>query len=105
MIWNSTNLMEAVDPKIIAEALSEFRDRIDRIDGQILELLNSRAQLALEIGRQKKVADLPVYAPEREKAVLERLVAGNQGPLPAAAVESVFRAIIQQVRMLEDANH
>ena len=82
--------------------LHAFRNSIDQIDGKILELLNRRTEAALEIGKLKKANNQPVYAPEREKAVIERLVKNNQGPLPNEAVEEIFQAIIHQVRTVEE---
>ncbi len=87
------------------DPLLACRERIDRIDADILRLLNQRMEAALEIGRIKKERDLPVYAPEREKEVLGRISAMNSGPLSNQAVESVFQAIIHQVRSTEQEDH
>lgn len=81
------------------------RDEIDRIDSQILDLLNQRMKAALEIGRVKKANNQPVYVPEREKAVIERLLLINTGPLPDSAVQAVFQTIIQLVRHIEESDH
>ena len=80
-----------------------YREQIDQIDGQILELLNRRAAAALEIGRLKRASHQPIYVPVRENAVLRRMVNENRGPLPAGAVETVFRAIMSEMRALEEA--
>lgn len=74
--------------------LDELRARIDRIDQQLLELLNRRARLAIEVGRSKTGQGRAVYAPDREKRILERLVEGNRGPLGTEAIQAVFREII-----------
>jgi chorismate mutase-like protein len=81
----------------------ELREQIDRIDDRLLELLNERARAALEIGRLKRAHAEPIHVPEREKAVLERVVGANRGPLPRGAVEALFRAIIVQIRALEES--
>jgi chorismate mutase / prephenate dehydratase len=80
----------------------ELRERIDRIDGELLRLLNERAQAGIAIGRLKRERNDPIHVPEREQAVLERAVRGNRGPLPAVAVRAVFQAIIGQIRALEE---
>lgn len=86
--------------------IPDLRHRIDEIDTEILDLLNRRAGLALEIGALKSQAGTkepkrPIYVPEREKAVLARLAERNKGPLDAAAVRSIYREIISACRALE----
>ena len=80
-----------------------FREKIDQIDSQLLELLNLRASAALEIGRIKKANNQPIFVPEREKEVLERVVRENPGPLSSAAVETLFQSIIAEIRSLEES--
>ncbi len=82
--------------------LREFRDRIDRIDGQLLELLNRRAECALSIGRFKRKNDIPIHVPSREEEVIARMIRENRGPLPDSTVEIIFQSIIQQIRTFEE---
>jgi chorismate mutase len=81
--------------------LREWRLRIDRIDEQLVGLLNSRSACALEIGRIKRRFGLPVYSPEREAHVLGAVTLRNPGPLEANAVVRVFERIIDESRRLE----
>lgn len=74
--------------------LSKLREQIDSIDDQILDLLNQRAQVVLEVGRAKQGDNSAFYVPSREKAIYERLTGGNPGPFPNEAVCKVFREII-----------
>src|SRR3954447_4789089 len=68
--------------RIDAEAeLMRLRDAIDRVDEVIVKLLNQRAKYAIEIGELKGVLELPIYVPEREKAVLNHVEEVNAGPL------------------------
>ena len=59
----------------MAEVLTieELRTRIDVIDEQLLRLLNVRVACAVEVGRLKHEAGLPIYQPEREAQVLGRV--------------------------------
>lgn len=82
--------------------LDQLRRRIDRIDENLLRLLNQRASAALQIGRVKKQHGLPVFDGKRERAVLGRLVRGNGGPLPAASVKAIFREILRRNRGLQN---
>lgn len=81
--------------------IDECREGIDRIDRQMLALLNERALLAQIIGDEKKMTNQPIFVPEREKAVLNRLKEENTGPLSGKAVETIFKAVIGEVRALE----
>jgi chorismate mutase len=83
------------------QELAAWRTRIDVIDGQLMRLLNSRSACAVEIGRVKRRLGLPVYSPEREAAVLERVERENPGPLEPLAVRRVFERIIDESRRLE----
>ena len=82
--------------------LGDWRSRINSIDNQILNLLNQRAEAALQIGDLKRRQDVPSYAPEREAELLARLSAAASGPLPAAAVTAIWREIVSACRALEE---
>jgi chorismate mutase len=82
-------------------AIEQWRTRIDLIDAQLVGLLNSRSACAVEIGRIKRTVGLPVYSPEREAAVLDRVGRDNPGPLDPTAVRRVFERIIDEGRRLE----
>jgi len=82
-------------------AIDEWRRRIDMIDEQLMRLLNSRSACAVEIGKVKRALGLPVYSPEREAWILERVMRENPGPLDPTAVRRVFERIIDESRRLE----
>jgi len=78
-----------------------IRRQIDRIDDQLLRLLNRRARLALDAAAQKQRRRAAIYAPGREQGVLARVSKQNGGPLGAAHVRAIFREIISASRGLE----
>jgi len=82
-------------------SIPALRRHIDRIDDQLLRLLNERAALAVAIAEQKARVNSGVYAPGREKGVLTRLARTNRGPLPDRLVRAIFREIISASRSLE----
>lgn len=86
-------------------SMGELREEIDRIDSQLLAMLNRRTELALTIGRVKHAQRLPVHVPERERAILARLEALNTGPLPNDAVGEIFETIMSQMRKMEERLH
>ena len=75
--------------------IDRWRRRIDEIDKQLLGLLNSRGACAVEIGRLKRMVGLPVYSPEREAWILDRVARENPGPLDALAVRHLFERVIE----------
>ena len=83
------------------ERIEDLRRRIDELDAALVALLNERSACALAIGALKRELDLPVYQPDREKAVLANVRASNSGPLDAEAVSRLFERIIDEARRLE----
>jgi chorismate mutase len=81
--------------------VADWRKRIDEIDLRLLELLNERAQCAVEIGHHKKKLSLPAWSPEREAEILRNVVGANPGPLDDSAVRRLFERIIDEARSLE----
>ena len=76
--------------------MEELRRRIDGIDDRILELLESRVELAKKIGAVKRGEGLPVHNPEREEDILERLTAETK--LEKDFVREIFESIITYCR-------
>ena len=75
--------------------LAAVREQIDQIDNQLQELINQRANLAVEVGKIKHAEKETVfYRPEREAQILQRIVERNHGPLSAEQVTLIFRNIL-----------
>ncbi|UCD84824.1 MAG: prephenate dehydratase [Deltaproteobacteria bacterium] len=85
----------------MGKELKEQRKEIDRIDRQILRLLNRRARIVLEVGKQKAREGKEIYDPKREEETLKSLSEENKGPFPQEALNTVFREIISASRSLE----
>lgn len=83
------------------ERLAEVRARIDAIDLKLLELLNERSSLSLEVGRIKAGEKSNIFKPQREVAIIERLMAMNPGPLPQKALHTIWREIFSCSRSLQ----
>lgn len=81
--------------------ISELRKKIDAIDKKMVEMINERAECAIEIGRMKNKGAKSVFAPEREKQVLAGVLKNNKGPLSDKAMGAVFREVISACRALE----
>ena len=61
--------------------IPEHRQAIDKCDTQIVKLLNERTKHVLAIGEIKRKAGEEIYAPHRERTVLQRICRKNQGPI------------------------
>jgi chorismate mutase len=85
----------------IVTLLDTLRRRIDSLDEQLVRLLSARAECALEIGRVKKEARMPVYQPAREAEVLAHVQHINPGPLDDGAIRRLFERVIDEARRLE----
>ncbi|CAD6524928.1 Bifunctional chorismate mutase/prephenate dehydratase [Paraburkholderia hiiakae] len=81
--------------------LKPLRERIDAIDAQLIALLNQRASVALEVGEVKKHFNAPVFRPERELQVIERLQNMSDGPLGNDHISAIWREIMAASRSLE----
>jgi len=84
--------------------VEHLREQIDAIDAQLLDLLNRRAEVALEVGRHKRESGLDLRDVRREAQILSRARDLNAGPLDPAAVERLFRAILDESRRAQ-LNH
>lgn len=82
-------------------SLEELRRQIDAIDEQLVEMLNQRARVVIEIGRLKSAGGAPIYAPDREKQVLEKIRAANRGPLPDKTLAAIYRELMSGSFALE----
>lgn len=84
-----------------AAELAIHREGIDRIDLELLALLNERTKIVERIGKVKQAASLPVYEPKREDAVYRNVLDHNEGPLTSDAVRRIFERIIDEMRTLQ----
>ncbi|UXI01793.1 bifunctional chorismate mutase/prephenate dehydrogenase [Photobacterium sp. TY1-4] len=81
---------------MVAE-LSKLRDQIDEVDQQMVALLARRLALVEEVGHVKSQHGLPIYAPDREAAMLasRRREAENQG-VPPDLIEDILRRTMRE---------
>lgn len=82
-------------------SLDELRKKIDEIDSKLLSLLNERAGVVIEIGKLKSRTGSPVYAPDREKEVLEKVTKQNTGPLKDKCIQAIWRELMSGSFVLE----
>lgn len=95
-----TNLEANADSPVQAD-LADLRRQINLLDEQLILLMNARAQLAVSVGKYKREAGIPVYAPHREADVLRRVRELNHGPLSNQSLEAIYREIMSGSFSLE----
>ncbi|GEA50645.1 T-protein [Vibrio inusitatus NBRC 102082] len=81
----------------MAKELQGLRDKIDSVDKQMLDLLEQRLKLVEEVGEVKSEHGLPIYAPDREAAMLasRRQEAEKRG-VPAQLIEDILRRVMRE---------
>ncbi len=82
-------------------SLPEHRQAIDKLDAQIVRLLNQRTKHVLAIGDIKLKAGEEIYAPHRERAVFDRVCAQNAGPITNDQLRAIYREIMSSALALE----
>ncbi|MBC8010211.1 MAG: chorismate mutase, partial [Burkholderiales bacterium] len=84
-----------------ADPLQPIREGIDRLDRELVRILNERLTLACEIGRLKRSSGGQIYVPEREDAVFRKVKALNEGPIKNEALQAIYREIMSAAIALE----
>lgn len=84
------------------DELEALRNKIDQIDEEILNLLNERGKISIEVGNRKKDKNLAFHFPERERELLERLYGLNKGPLSNKSINSIYREILSASLFLQN---
>ncbi len=74
--------------------IPEHRKAIDHLDEQLVKLLSERTRHVLAIGEIKRKAGEEIYAPHRERAVLDRVAKMNPGPMTADQLRAIYREIM-----------
>lgn len=77
------------------ENFLELRDKIDKINIDILKLLNDRAELVKEISSIKDELKVDFFDPIREQEMLAMVLKHNSGLLPNELVKEIFTVIFQ----------
>lgn len=81
--------------------IPEHRKAIDSLDEQLVRLLSERTRHVLAIGEIKRKGGEEIYAPHRERAVLDRVARLNNGPMTAEQLRAIYREIMSSALALE----
>lgn len=81
--------------------LKKFRDQINKIDDQILELLQTRAEISKKVGSLKADKGSVIHVPQREYEILKRLKNLNHGIFPENSLEKIWNEIFSASRAVQ----
>ena len=83
------------------EHLLELRQKIDKVDLELLNALNQRAKLVMEVGKIKQKEQIEVLDKCREATLMKRLSEHNTGPLEEEMLQDLFQSIINILKRLQ----
>ena len=83
------------------EHLLELRQKIDKVDLELLNALNQRAKLVMEVGKIKQKEQIEVLDRDREAELMKRLSEHNTGPLDKEMLQDLFQSIINILKRLQ----
>lgn len=83
------------------EKLANLRKEINKLDALIVDLINKRGKVSFSIGEIKKSKKQPIYSPDRESEVYNRIIKQNKGPLLEESVKAIYREIMSACLSLE----
>ena len=85
--------------------LSKLRDQVDEINLQILDLLNQRAEIVLEIGNEKKKQGTNRFDPVRERQSLDQILESHKGPFESSTIKHIFKEIFKASLELQEVDY
>ena len=78
-----------------------LRNKIDRIDIKIVELLNKRATYSLKIGNEKHRCGIEVEQPLRESEIINNIINHNTGPIDTKDLLELYVKILESSKTIQ----
>jgi 3-deoxy-7-phosphoheptulonate synthase / chorismate mutase len=82
--------------------LQDLRKHIDELNTRLLEILQERAEVVLEISRLKEEIGMQSHDPRREEEMLRKLTRASSGPFGPAELREIFRAVFRASLALQE---
>jgi len=83
------------------KTLKPLRNIIDRIDSDIVELINQRLSIGKHIGLIKKENGIKIHNRKREDEVIDNLRKSNNGLADFNTLQYIFKTIIEATREIQ----
>ncbi|MBI3662201.1 MAG: chorismate mutase [Acidobacteria bacterium] len=80
--------------------IKALRQEIDKLDRELVKLLNRRAKFSLAVGRLKQKDGLPLFILKREQEIARNVCRANRGPLPNHALKHLYEQLLQHTRAM-----
>lgn len=80
------------------EQIQQHRDEIDRIDREIIKLLNERAGHSIAIRFLKPGANMQLFDPVREEQIYQKLIAINEGPMQEDNLREIYATLLKVMK-------
>lgn len=74
--------------------IASLRRKIDRINRELLALIEDRARIATAIALEKMHDGVPVKDKDRERAMIEEILRRSKKRIDDADLERIFNAVI-----------
>ncbi|HEY4600198.1 MAG TPA: bifunctional 3-deoxy-7-phosphoheptulonate synthase/chorismate mutase [Cerasibacillus sp.] len=84
--------------------LKQYRNELDKLNMELLELINKRASLVQEIGKIKEKQGMKKFDPVRERKMLDTISKQNNGPFENATIEHIFKEIFKASLELQEVS-
>jgi chorismate mutase len=78
--------------------IQEHRDAIDELDLRIVALLNEREAHSMAVRELKPFADMQLYDPGREDAILQKICAQNKGPIVDEKLREIYATLLKVMK-------
>ncbi|MEM7228304.1 MAG: prephenate dehydratase [Planctomycetota bacterium] len=94
-------MTDSPETPMTPERLEELRRQIDAVDRRLIDAISERARIVVEVGESKRSTGVPIYAPHRERQVIDRVLGMNPGPLGDRTLEAIYRELMSGSFSLE----
>lgn len=78
--------------------IQQQREKIAKLDRQLLSLLNRRIELVAQLRAYKATQGLDFHDPTQEARLLDALSDANPGPLSEAGLRDFFKGLLALVK-------
>ena len=82
--------------------LNKYRKQIDKVDKRLVKLIEKRLDIAKKIGEYKRVHNMEIYAPEREKMVLDKVVFSTKNPQYKKCTTEFYEKMLQISKEIQE---
>ena len=79
----------------------KLRQKIDKLDENIIHLLKKRMQISKEVGRLKEELQLPVEDKTREQEIIDRLIQQTGKNLSEEQLMRIFTAVFTSSKQVQ----